>query len=167
MIRMFRSAALLLTAPAAMGLSLAASGPAAAAAVHPATGCTSTAAVPVEVDGFAFSPPEVVSGGSSTADLVTTNCTDATLATTEEWTAQWLPLTASGPIPAGCPVVDPLVRSVTYGPGQELAENTGYTVPAGCEAAELAVTVYISVTAGSAQETATAHLVIEHATPGT
>jgi hypothetical protein len=165
MIRMFRNAALLLTAPAAMGLGLLASGPA-AAAVHPATGCTTSAATPVEIDGFAFTPSEVGVGGSSTADLITTNCTDTTLATTEEWSAQWLPLTPTGPVPAGCPVLDPLIRPVTYAPGQELAENTTYLVPAGCDAGELAVTVHISLAAGTAPETATAYLVIEHVSPG-
>jgi hypothetical protein len=165
MIRMFRSAALLLTAPAAMGLSLTAAGPAAAAG-HPATGCISPATAPIEIDGFAFAPPQVTPGGSSIADLITTNCTAATLTTTEEWTGQWLPLTAAGAIPAGCPVLDPLVRSETYGPGQELAQNTGYLVPVGCEAAELAVTVHISLAAGVPEETATAILVIEHVSPG-
>jgi hypothetical protein len=163
MIRTFRSAVLLLTAPAALGLSLAASGPA-AAAVHPAVGCTSAASNPIEINGFAFTPPQVAPGGSSTADLITTNCTDTTLTATQEWTAQWLPLAAGGGIPAGCPVIDPLVRSVTYAPGEALAENTAYTAVVGCQAAELAVTVHIS--AGGAQETATAYLVIEHVSPG-
>ena len=166
MIRTFRNVALLLTAPAVMGLSFAASGPAAAAVAHPAVGCTSSASDPIKIDGFAFTPAAVPPGGSSTADLITTNCSNTSVTTTEEWLAQWLPLTGAGGVATGCPILDPLIRSAVYGPGQELAENTGYTVPAGCEAAELAVTVRISVASSGVVETATADLVIEHVSPG-
>lgn len=165
MIRIFRSTALLLTVPAALGLSLAAVGPA-AAAVHPAAACTGASSLPIEINGFAFTPSAVPPGSSSTADLITTNCTEVSLSSTEEWTGQWLPLTSSGALPAGCPAIDPLIRSVTYGPGQEVAENTTYTVPSTCEAAELQVTVYIGGGSGGAAESATADLVIEHVSPG-
>ncbi|HEY3868213.1 MAG TPA: hypothetical protein VGM10_07670 [Actinocrinis sp.] len=168
MIRKLRTAALLLTGPAALGLSLAASGPAAAAGrpdvQAPAVACVT--ATPIELNGFAFAPPEVTPGESSTADLITTNCTNTTLATTEIWTGQWLPAVSSGGLPAGCPVIDPLARSVTYAPGQELAENTTYLVPVGCQAAELAVTVRISTSAGASVLTATAYLKIDQITPG-
>jgi hypothetical protein len=167
MIRTLRTAALLLTGPAALGLSLAASGPAAAAArpdaPAPAVACTT--AEPVELNGFAFAPPEVTPGNSATADLITTNCSASTLATTEEWLGQWLSPTGTG-LPAGCPVIDPFVRDVTYAPGQELAENTTYLVPAGCQAAELEVTVRISIPSGATVLTATAYLKIEQITPG-
>ncbi len=168
MTRMLRTAALLLTAPVALGLSLASAGSAAAAAdratPRPALACTSAA--PLQLDGFAFAPPEVTPGSSATADLITTNCTATTLATVEEWTGQWLAPTGTGPYPpAGCPVIDPFIRDVTYAPGQELAENTGYLVPAGCQATELAVTVRISTTSGAAVLTATAYLKIEQVTP--
>lgn len=166
MIRTFRHVALLLTAPAALGLGLAASGPAAAAVVHPAAGCTGASADPIAINGFAFAPAQVAPGGSATADLITTNCAATSVASTEEWSGQWLPLATSGAAPAGCPVIDPLLRSVTYAPGQELAENTSYTVPVGCQAAELAVTVTISVNAGAETQATTAYLVIERVSPG-
>jgi hypothetical protein len=67
--------------------------------------------MPIELDGFAFAPPEVTPGNFATADLITTNCTSGTLTTEEEWTGQWLPLTGTG-LPAGCPVIDPLIRPV-------------------------------------------------------
>lgn len=165
MIRTLRAAALLLTGPAALGLSLAAVSPA-AAAVHPATGCSTAAAVPIGIDGFAFTPPQVLPGGTSTGDLITTNCTDSTLISTETWTGQWLPLSTTGAAPAGCPAIDPVTRSVTYAAGQELAENGTYTVPTGCQAAELAVTVDIGIDNAADVESATAYLVIEHVSPG-
>ncbi len=101
-------------------------------------------------------------GNSATADLITTNCTSGTLATSEEWTGQWLPLVGGVQV-TGCPVIDPLLRPVTYTPGQELAENTTYYVPVGCTAAEsLAVTVRISIPDGASNDivTATAYLKI-------
>jgi hypothetical protein len=167
MIRKLRTAALLLAGTAALGLGPAASGPAAAAARSDtraaAPDCATTTAI--ELDGFAFAPSEVTPGNSATADLITTNCTAGTLATEEEWTGQWLSPTGTG-LSAGCPVIDPLVRDVTYAAGRELAENTTYQVPAGCQAAELAVTVRISTSTGTDVLTATADLRIEQASSG-
>lgn len=168
MIRKLRTVALLLTGPAALSLSLAASGPAAAATARsdarPAP-LACTTAVPIELNGFAFAPPEVTPGNSATADLITTNCTASTLATDEQWTGQWLSPTGTG-LPAGCPAIDPLLRPVTYTPGQELAENTTYLVPTGCQAAELAVTVQIFDSTGTTVLTATTDLKIEQITSG-
>jgi hypothetical protein len=168
MICKLRTVALLLTGPAALGLSLAGSGLAAAADrpdAHPAP-LACTTATPLVLDGFAFAPPEVTPGNSATADLITTNCTSGTLSTEEQWSGQWLPLTSTGLPPAGCPVIDPLLRPVTYTPGQELAENTTYLVPAGCRAAGLAVTVKISLSTGTSVLTATTDLTIEQITSG-
>jgi hypothetical protein len=164
--RKLRSAALLLSGPAVLGLGLTAAAPASAlAAPHAASDCAG-AAQPVVVDGFAFDPAAIPPGTSSTADLISTNCTAGTLATQEQWTGQWISATGTG-IPAGCPVIDPLPADVTYQPNQELAENTIYNVPAGCEAVELAVTVKISIPTGSAASivTATAYLKIDQITP--
>ena len=166
MICTLRTAALLLTGSTALGLSVAAAGPAAAAADRPdahAAPLVCTTATPIELNGFAFAPPEVTPGNTATADLITTNCSAGTLATEEEWTARWLPLTG---LPSGCPVIDPLVRGVSYAPGQELAVNTGYLVPAGCQAAGLAVTVQISLSTGANVLTATTDLKIEQSTSG-
>jgi hypothetical protein len=165
MIRTLRTAALLLACPTA--LAFAAAAPAAAANVpggHAAPrACTSVA--PIQVNGFAFAPARVAAGASSTADLITTNCAAVSLATDEEWTGQWISAAGTG-IPAGCPVIDPLIRYVTYGPDQELAENTTYLVPSGCTAVELAVTVRISSTAGAEITSATAYLQIAQPVSG-
>ena len=162
MTRKLRTTAMLLAGPAVLGLGLVAAGPAAAVAgpaAAPAAACT--VALPIQINGFAFDPAEVTPGHSSTADLISTNCTAGTLATSEEWTGQWLPLVGGVGV-TGCPVIDPLVRSVTYAPGQELAENTTYYVPVGCTAAELEVTVRISIPDGASNDivTATAYLKI-------
>ncbi|HEV2343037.1 MAG TPA: hypothetical protein VGS97_02985 [Actinocrinis sp.] len=159
--RKLRSAALLVAAPTALCLNLVATGPASASA-HAALACTT--AGPIEINGFAFNPAQVFAGQSSTADLITTNCTNTSVTTSEQWTGQWISLSGTG-FPAGCPVIDPFIRSATYAPGQELAENTTYLVPAACQATELAVTVRISVGAGTPGVTATAYLKIEHVTP--
>jgi hypothetical protein len=163
MIRTLRPAAAALAASGAvMALSLAAAGTAAAAtapgSARPDVACA--ASFPIVVDGFAFTPAGVLPGGSSTADLITTNCSTETVATTETWTGQWLPLDAAGNPPVGCPVIDPIVRSVTYSSGEEVAENETYGVPTGCRAAELEITVRISVPAGTAGITTTAILTI-------
>ena len=171
MTRTFRTGALLLAGPAVLGLGLSAAGPASAAAsaagsagpasvARPAVVCPD--ASPIVVDGFAFDPADVKPGGSSTADLITTNCSAGTVGTQEEWTGQWLSTTGTGPA-AGCPVIDPMVRDVSYAAGQEIAENTVYTVPSTCTAGELAVTVQISIPSGSVTSvvTATAYLRID------
>jgi hypothetical protein len=145
-----RTATLLLTGPALLGLGLAAAGPAAAAApgtARPAAVvCPATS--PIMVGSFAFDPAEVKPGDSSDADLVTVNCSAYTVGTVEQWTGEWLPLTGSGPV-AGCPVIDPLSRDVTYAPGEEVDQSVPYSVPTTCTATALEVTVEITLPAGS------------------
>jgi len=159
-------AALLAASGAAVTLSLAAA-PVADAAVTPAAApAVCATSFPIVLDGFAFSPGTVLPGGSATADLITTNCAATTVDTTEVWTGQWLPLDSSGTLPTGCPVIDPLVRAVDYTGGEEVAENTTYTVPSGCRAAELQVTVRIYGPSGALGLTASAALSIVQVTPG-
>lgn len=167
MIRKLHPAAALAAASGtALALSLAA-GPSAFAAAAPAASPAACAtSFPIVLDGFAFTPGTVVPGGSATADLLTTNCSAVTVDTTEIWTGQWLPLNASGAVPTGCPIIDPLLRAVDYGAGQEVAENTTYTVPTGCRASGLQVTVRIYGSNGALGLTATAVLDIVQVTPG-
>lgn len=151
---------------AVLALTLAAA-PAAEAASAPAVVPAACAtSFPIVVDGFAFAPGTVAAGASSTADLITTNCSTTAVATTEMWTGQWLPLSAAGGVPAGCPIIDPLVRAVDYTGGAIVAENTVYTVPSGCSATQLQVTVRIYGSNGVLGATATAVLQIAQATPG-
>ncbi|ETA71012.1 hypothetical protein [Actinospica robiniae] len=160
-------AAMAAASGAAMALSLVAGCPSAEAAAAPADGSAVCAAsFPIALNGFAFTPATVVPGGSATADLITTNCSNAAVDTTEMWSGQWLPLSSSGALPTGCPIIDPLLRAVDYRAGQEVAENTVYTVPTGCHAAELQVTVRITGSNGALGLTATAVLDIVQITPG-
>jgi hypothetical protein len=164
MIRKLLSTTVTVVAATGMALAFAGSAEAGTAPVHngsavrPAVACTGSSSSPIEVNGFAFTPSLVSPGGQSTADLITTNCTQVSVATEETWVAQWVGA-AGGGFPSGCPVIDPLPpRTVDYGPGQELAENSTYMVPSGCEATGLKVTVRINSNAGVAITQATATL---------
>lgn len=167
MIRARRTTVLLLTTPALLGLGLAAAGPAdAASTAQPAAVVCPAASTPyswpISVYGFSFNPGTVGPGDSSIAVLVTANCSMQPVQTVQRWTGQWLaPSSAAAPI--GCPAIDPLDLSVDYGPGVEMIQKEPYTVPAGCTATELHVTVRIAAAAGSAlpitTATATLHIV--------
>ena len=151
---------------AAMALSLAAGSTAEAAAAPADAPAVCATSFPIVLNGFAFTPTTVAPGGSATADLITTNCSNVAVDTTEIWSGQWLPLNSAGAVPTGCPIIDPLLRAVDYRAGQEVAENTTYTVPTGCRAAGLQVTVRVYGSNGALGLTATAVLDIVQITPG-
>ncbi|HEV2638701.1 MAG TPA: hypothetical protein VGX23_26370 [Actinocrinis sp.] len=160
MIRTFLAAAA--TTVATTALVLAATGPAVAAAAPvraaaPAA-CVTTAAI--TVNSFSFNPAQVVPGQSSTANLYTTNCTGVTQATQETWTGQYLSASGAG-LPSGCPVIDPLLRPVTYAPYQAVLTSTSYLVLSGCTANALKVTVRITGTGGVLINQASATLAIK------
>lgn len=169
MIRARRNTVLLLTTPALLGLGLAAAGPAdAASTARPAAVVCPAASTPyswpISVYGFSFNPGSVSPGESSTAVLVTANCTMQPVDTVQQWTGQWL-APASAAAPTGCPAIDPLVQSVDYAPGSEVIQKEPYTVPAGCTATELQVTVQIASPTGSALPIATATATLKIAQP--
>lgn len=135
----------LVTAAAAVATAAAVSagGPAAAAA-PPTTGapCASAATV-IRIDGLAFDPPSVPAGGTSTATLTATNCTGLDRTVSETWAGRFLSGSSTG-YPAGCPAIDPLPRSVTFAPHEQVATSTGYLVFPGCTADRLRLTVTVS-----------------------
>lgn len=150
------------TVAVATGLLFAGGGVAAASS---APGAASPGSAPgvlcaggVIIDSFAFYPPQVAPGQSSSAVLGVTNCTATTLATTQTWTGRFIG--ASTGIPAGCPVIDPLLRTVSMPPQTEESTVTSYLVLASCTAVELQVTVTIRGTGGAtlAQATAVLHI---------
>ncbi|HEY3477658.1 MAG TPA: hypothetical protein VGL02_02060 [Streptomyces sp.] len=115
-------------------------GPVMADAPSSATPAPSTCSGVVRINSLTFSPAEVAPGGTSAATLKATNCTGVTQSVTETWTARW-GSDASGGIPQGCPVLDPLLRGVSFAPYAHNATSTGYLVFAGCTADRLTVTV--------------------------
>lgn len=159
--RLLAAAGAALAAGAAV---LAAGGQAVAAGPQPLSGPPTVCVQPlgITINSLVFDPAEVAPGGSSEAVLTATNCTGVEQKASETWTGRWLSATSTG-LPSGCPVIDPLARQVDFGPDTQVSTSTGYTVPAGCTADTLRVTVTINV-AGTQVDQASADLVI--AQPG-
>lgn len=149
----------LAVAAAALAATVAGAGTPAAAAVPP-TPCPA----PVVLGGLAFDPPSVVAGGTSQATLTTTNCTGQTQTVSQTWTGRFLSGSSTG-IPAGCPAIDPLPRSVALAPHAQVRTTTGYLVFAGCTADRLRLTVTVSQ-GGVPLGSRTADLLIVQPTPG-
>jgi hypothetical protein len=159
---MFRKALLAVLIFAGGGLTLtAASGTAdAQASACPVPG-------PIEIASFAFKPPAVIPGGSSTATLTAQNCTDETVSASETWFGQFVgPSTGTpGNPPPGCPVIDPIAIAVTFPPDGSATSSVGYYVPASCAATQLIVTADIYGSNGVLYAHGTATLQIVRITP--
>lgn len=118
----------------------------------------------IRIDGLAFSPVAVAPGGSATAVLTATNCTAQAQAVTEQWTGDFSSLSGTG-VPAGCPVIDPLLFPRTFPAGSQATSATTYTVPVGCTADRLTVTVRLTQGA-TVLGTAGATLIIDQPSAG-
>lgn len=154
--RTLGAAAALLTASAS--LAVAAGTASAAASGGGASPAPCTTASPIAIDGFAFSPAIVARGQSSTATLAAHNCTALTQVVSETWYGKYI---GSGTgIPAGCPVIDPFVRSVTFAPFASVSTGTRYSTFASCTASALQITVKLANSSGVALGQATATLTI-------
>ncbi|CAG7656022.1 hypothetical protein [Actinacidiphila bryophytorum] len=141
-----RRLSVLATAAACLAAAAVSAGSATAAAPAdpPTSGAPcATAAGGVRLDGLAFDPPSVPAGGTSTASLTATNCSDHDVTVRETWAARFLSGSSTG-VPAGCPVIDPLPRSVTFGPHERVVTSTAYLVFADCTADLLRLTVTVS-----------------------
>src|SRR3954453_21061407 len=75
---------------------------AAPAVVQAAPPCATT----IQIDSLTFDPPQVTPGQGSTATVVVRNCTAQPQTFSVMTIARFLG--ATGGIPAGCPVIDPL-----------------------------------------------------------
>jgi hypothetical protein len=131
-------------------------------------GGTATAATPapvcavstvIEITHFAFNPPVIPPGQSSTATLTARNCTDQTQQTSEIWSGRFV--NASGTLPPGCPVIDPISIPVNFPPLGTVSSSVGYTVPRSCTATQLIVTVDIDGKNGALLAKGTAVLQIQ------
>ncbi|MBM9507600.1 hypothetical protein [Actinacidiphila acididurans] len=148
-----------LTAAAAAGAA-ALLAPGVATADTPPTTCQGV----IRADGLAFTPPAVAPGQSSAATLSAVNCTGQTQTVSETWLGTWVS-SSTGGLPSGCPVIDPLPRSVTFTPYQRVATTTTYLVFPGCTADALRLTVRIAQ-GGTVLEERTADLAIIQPTAG-
>ena len=110
-------------------------------AVASPSACSVSSAV-IQITHFAFNPPAVAPGQSSTATLTAVNCTNHTQQTNEILSGQWVGPSAGTP-PTGCPIIDPVALPVTFPPNGTISTSTTYTVPASCTATQLIVTVDI------------------------
>lgn len=156
--RTLGAAAALLTASASLAFAAGTASASVSAAGAPApAACTTT--VPIQVAGFSFNPGTVARGQSSTATLTLHNCTSQTQQLSETWYGRYLG--SSTGIPAGCPVIDPFLRSVSLPPFATASSSTTYSTFAGCAATALQITVNISNSAGTqlAQAVATLNIV--------
>ena len=133
-----------------------------AAAATPAQACADLTVI--EITNFAFSPPAVPAGNSSTATLTALNCTNQTQQTSETWSGRFTG-PSSGGIPAGCPAIDPIAFGVTFPPDGTVSHGVTYLVPAACTASELTVTADIYGANGHLLAEGTATLQIVHDVP--
>jgi hypothetical protein len=140
-ITVLRQLSAIVTAAAAGAVLLAGGGPASADTPPVATPPGTCSGV-IGIDSLAFDPASVLPGATSDATLTATNCTTLSQSVSETWTARFSSDTGTG-IPAGCPVIDPLARPVTFAPAEQVATTTGYLVPSGCTADRLTVTVAV------------------------
>jgi hypothetical protein len=138
---MLRRLSALVTATAALAAAavVTAGGPAAADGT-PASGCSSA----VRVDGFAFDPPAVVPGGTSTATLSATNCTGSDLVLSELWSYHYVP-DPWGPALPVCATIT-LARAEPIGAYGHLDAAMPFSAdPSPCASHVLEATVSLSV----------------------
>jgi hypothetical protein len=104
-----------------------------------AASCTGT----VQIDSFAFNPPVVSPGQSSTLTLVAENCTGQQIQTTDIWSGRYVGADGTT-IPPGCPVIDPIAPALTLPANGQATASVGYSTFAMCAAVALKATVNIS-----------------------
>jgi hypothetical protein len=142
---MIRRLSALVTASTALAAAavVTAGGTAAAdtpAADTPAAGCSSA----VRVDGFAFDPPAVAPGGTSTATLSATNCTGSDLVLSELWSYHYVP-DPWGPATPVCATIT-LARAEPIGAYGHLDSAMPFSAnPSPCASHVLEATVSLSV----------------------
>lgn len=122
----------------------------------------STGSQTLQIANLAFQPPAIFPGQSSVLTGTIINCSNVSQTAGVEWLAHFVGFTTGQP--AGCPVIDPLLESVTLAPGSVATGNVAYTVPGGCTAPELMATVEI-LQGGKIVAQRSAELAIEQPLP--
>jgi hypothetical protein len=129
---MFRFRAFLAAIAVLVAATSAATMPAGAA--ETATPCIRV----IKIVHMAFRPPTVFPGQSSTVHVAAVNCTDRTQNTSVTWLGRFIE--ASGGVPQGCPVIDPVAEAANFAPHGTFTGKLTYLVLGGCTATSLRVT---------------------------
>jgi hypothetical protein len=137
---MLRRLSALVTASTALAAAAVVTAGGTAAADTPPAGCSSA----VRVDGFAFDPPAVAPGGTSTATLAATNCTGSDLVLSELWSYHYVP-DPWGPALPVCATIT-LARAEPIGAYGHLDSAMPFSAnPSPCASHVLEATVSLSV----------------------
>jgi hypothetical protein len=137
---MLRRLSALVTASTALAAAAVVTAGGTAAADTPPAGCSSV----VRVDGFAFDPPAVAPGGTSTATLAATNCTGSDLVLSELWSYHYVP-DPWGPALPVCATIT-LARAEPIGAYGHLDSAMPFSAnPSPCASHVLEATVSLSV----------------------
>lgn len=135
--RSTRTASVVLACTAAFSAVGGAAGAAQAATTTTAV-CSSSQTL--DIANMAFQPPTIPPGGSSVLTTTVVNCSSLPQTAAVEWLGHYV---FASSIPAGCPVIDPLLGSLNLPPGGVAIANVAYNVPGGCNAIGLVVTAEI------------------------
>jgi hypothetical protein len=153
MLRVLRAAAATMLAAVLFG-SL--STTATAAPVHAAApGCAGV----LRITHLAFGSATVARGQTATATLLARNCTAQSVTATLVWSARYSG-SSTGTIPAGCPVVDPIAKQVTFAPYGKDTDSIGYLILPSCTAAALQTTATFTGSNGTVLAQASAQVVV-------
>jgi hypothetical protein len=120
--------------------------------------CTGT----IQIDSFAFSTPVVTAGQAASATLTATNCTSQPVSASVMAYGRFFGPGGST-LPAGCPVVDPIVVPANFAANGQYTNNFGTSTFASCTATSYQEYVSISV-GGTTVATATATVAIQGGT---
>jgi hypothetical protein len=108
---------------------------------------------PIVVARLAFGPGTVAHGQSSTARLSGRNCTRHPRTIGVAYTG-----TFSGNGAIGCPIIDPLRKTIKVPAASALTDAVRYTVPVACTAKRLTVSARVTDAAGRLIRVKTAEL---------
>lgn len=135
--RSTRIASTVLTCAAAV--SAVATAPAAQASTATSSLCSTSQTL--TISSLAFQPPAIFPGQNSVLTATIVNCSALPQQASVEWLGHYVGSTTGQPL--GCPVIDPLLESLSMSPGSVAMSSVDYLVPGGCTASELVVTVEI------------------------
>jgi hypothetical protein len=120
---------------------------------------TPTCAGGIQITSLAFGSATVVPGQTAIARLRARNCTAQAVTATLVWSGRYLG-SSTGAVPAGCPVIDPVARQVTFTPYGKDTDSLGYLILPSCTAAALQTTATFNGPNGTVLAQASAQVTI-------